>query len=198
MMGIFDDVSWFRSLLGIGRNRFQELKFKSFNCTLNIYNNENAFADIEDAWFEPARVKPGESTELVLRLGRFRQEKEHIRVKIDVPDDVKPQVLPVSIFGGSAAPIDYPPPNNAKELVEYMQHEVQNNILTVSIPYESINLGLHGKNVKGLPNSVIASWIPSMVDSASLSSEVRKLEFKTKYVLSGATSATLVIEKKNK
>ncbi len=155
----------------------------------------NHSAEIERAWFDRERARPGETATLTVQLRKFRGDRVRREIEIPIPATHPEGTLEAIVSGRTEAPTDHPPLRTAQEWLRNLATRPPATAIVVSMPERSLALRVGGQVLPGMPNSALGAWVPSITEPADLAQEFRRRVEDTDWVISGNVRASLRIEK---
>lgn len=142
-------------------NKFLVPKIESIDLELRSTLGNNS-ATIEQAWYDKAQVKPGESIDFNIFIRPYQRELVKLSQKIDIPENLESGIYTIVIGGAgfitrvenSLAPGKFQP-HNFSHLVKLLNQRRKNNILTVQLRKPENGKIIYDQEFTGLPPSVL-------------------------------------------
>jgi len=181
-------------------NRFGPIPVEHLKVQVAITQKRHT-AHIERLFADKKRVRSGETVTLGVVLQPFGEGKRTEEVKLTIPPGLPPGRLQIGVSGGKGVDrlegmmgIQRPDPKDLSQMLDRISNREKNNDLVVRIALPTVGMHALGRELPGLPNSVIEVLQASGTSGFRVARDYMERTIPTSWVLSGSEMLTLTLE----
>lgn len=156
----------------------------------------NRTARIERARFLRRRAAAGERVPLEVVFRPFREREVSRVYEVEVPRDAAGAAWTVRAGPAQRIDPDPAPAETAEDIVRKLRHFRPGTALGVSWEPRRSGLWVQGRSVRNLPNSYLEAFLQAGEGGASRAAEPEVLVFDTPWIVDGAASASIEIDRR--
>ena len=216
----YDAVSIDQSAVGdldtllhlLSSNPFYPLALKSLKMAVTIQNRHDT-AEIDHIFLKQGKYQPGDTVSVGVVLKPYKREPITRMMDVKIPANVQSGTLTLNVKGGGSdsggglslggglillRPSDPgPPAGNIKQLVKQFVEKPHNDELIARLILPTSAININGEKLTGLPPTLSSVMQSSRSSGLKTERDEVKVVQGTPYIVSGAQSLTVTVEKKN-
>lgn len=216
----YDAVSIDQSAVGdldtllhlLSSNPFYPLALRSLKMGVTIQNRHDT-AEIDHIFLKQGKYQPGDTVNVGVVLKPYKREPITRMMAVKIPSNVQPGMLTLNVKGGGSdsggglslggglillRPSDPgSPAGNVKQLVKQFVEKPHNDELVARLILPTSAININGEKLTSLPPTLSSVMQSSRSSGLKTERDEVKVIQGTPYIVSGAQSLTVTVEKKN-